>query len=95
MTREEVLCSLQEIFRDVFDDESIIIKESTTAADIEDWDSFEQVNLIVAIEKRFNKKFDVKEMSSMKNVGDMITLIARDERGTDGGNARNAEGSAK
>lgn len=93
MTREEVLCSLQEIFRDVFDDESIIIKESTTAADIEDWDSFEQVNLIVAIEKRFNKKFDVKEMSSMKNVGDMITLIARDERGTDGSNVRNAEGS--
>lgn len=95
MTREEVLCSLQEIFRDVFDDESIIIKESTTAADIEDWDSFEQVNLIVAIEKRFNKKFDVKEMSSMKNVGDMITLIARDERGTDGSNARSAEGSGE
>lgn len=66
---------LQEIFRDVFDDESIIISEETTSDDIEDWDSFAQMNLIVAMEKQFGMKFNIKEINSLKNVGEMIELI--------------------
>lgn len=66
---------LQEIFRDVFDDESIVISEETTSDDIEDWDSFAQMNLIVAMEKQFGVKFNIKEINSLKNVGEMIELI--------------------
>ena len=66
---------LQEIFRDVFDDETIVLTENTTSADIEDWDSFAQMNLIVAMEMEFKIKFNVKEINSLKNVGEMISLI--------------------
>lgn len=71
----DVKNELQEIFRDVFDDESIVITEETTSDDIEDWDSFAQMNLIVAMEKQFGLKFNIKEINSLKNVGEMIALI--------------------
>ena len=71
----EVKEKLQEIFRDVFDDESIVLTENTTSKDIEDWDSFAQMNLIVAMEMEFKIKFNVKEINSLKNVGEMISLI--------------------
>lgn len=66
---------LQAIFRDVFDDESLVISEETTSDDIEDWDSFAQMNLIVAMEKQFGMKFNIKEINSLKNVGEMMALI--------------------
>lgn len=75
MNREEVLSSVNEIFIDVFDDEEIVIDDSTTAEDIEDWDSLEQVNLIVAIEKKFDMKFKMDEVYGMKNVGEMLDII--------------------
>ena len=75
MSREEVLSIVNEIFIDVFDDEDIVINDNTTANDIEDWDSLEQVNLIVAIEKKFVMKFKMEEVYSMKNVGEMIDII--------------------
>ena len=66
---------LQEIFRDVFDDENLVISEETTADDIEDWDSIAQMNLIVVIEKQFGLKLNIKEINALKNVGEMISLI--------------------
>lgn len=66
---------LQEIFRDVFDDDELELTTETTANDIEDWDSFAQIQLIVAIEKHFNIHFKVDEVGSLKNVGEMIQLI--------------------
>lgn len=75
MTREEVYEALNEIFRDVFDDEDISVCDTTTAEDIEDWDSLEHINLTVAIEKRFNIKFTMEEVTTMKNVGAMVDII--------------------
>ena len=49
---------LQEIFRDIFDDEELVITEDMSANDIEDWDSLAQINLIIAIEKEFKVKFN-------------------------------------
>lgn len=71
----DVKNELQEIFRDVFDDGTIVITEETTSKDIESWDSFAQMNLIVAMQKQFNVKFSIKEINSLKNVGEMIELI--------------------
>lgn len=75
MTREEVYEELNGVFQDVFDDESIVVNDETTANDIEDWDSLEHINLIVSVEKKFGVKFNIGEVHSMQKVGDMVTLI--------------------
>lgn len=77
MKREEVFEKLHEVFWDIFDDENIRIGEETTANDIEDWDSLEHINLVVAVEKKFNIKFNMGEVNSMKNVGDMVDIILK------------------
>lgn len=75
MSREEVYKELTEVFRSVFDDEEICIGDDTTANDIEDWDSLEHINLIVAVEKCFNIKFNMGEVNEMKCVGEMVDII--------------------
>ena len=75
MTREEAFARLNKVFQDVFDDETIRVNDSTTAADIEDWDSFEHVNLIVAVEDEFGFKVPMGKLMTMKNVGEMVDLI--------------------
>lgn len=75
MSRDDVKAKLTEIFRDVFDDESIELSDSTTADDIDDWDSLEHITLISAVEKAFKMRFTMKEVSSMKNVGEMMTIL--------------------
>ncbi|MBO4375004.1 MAG: acyl carrier protein [Lachnospiraceae bacterium] len=75
MTREEVFEEINLIFRDVFDDDSLVITDSTNSDDIEDWDSLEHINLVVAMEKKFNMKFNIKEVGQLQNVGEMVDLI--------------------
>lgn len=75
MTREEVYERLNQVFRDVFDDESITVKDETTADDIEDWDSFEHINLAVAVEEEFSFKIPMGKVVTMKNVGEMVDII--------------------
>lgn len=79
MNRNEVLKKLNVIFRDVFDDDSIVINDRTTSNDIEEWDSIEHINLIGAVENEFSMRFKMKEVSGMKNVGEMVDIIC--ERG--------------
>lgn len=75
MTREEIFKGLDEVFQEVFDDETIHVTDSTTADDIEDWDSLEHINLVVAIENHFNIKFNMGEVTAFKNVGEMVDKI--------------------
>ena len=77
MTRQQIFEAVQEIFQDVFDDEALVITDETNADDIEDWDSLEHITLIVAMEKEFKMKFDIKEVNKLENVGGMIDLIKR------------------
>lgn len=77
MTREEAYEKLNEVFRDVFDDESITVNDATTADDIEDWDSLEHINLIVAVEEMFSIKFNMGEVNSFANVGEMMDSILK------------------
>ena len=81
MLREEVFKRLNQIFQDVFDDESITVQDATTADDIEDWESLEHINLVVAIEKEFDIKFNMGDVSKMKNVGEMADLILHSTKG--------------
>lgn len=75
MSREEVFEKLNEVFRDVFDDETIVVGEGTTSEDIEDWDSLEHINLIAAVEQEFAMKFSMGQVVTMKNVGEMADII--------------------
>lgn len=75
MTREEVYERLNRVFREVFDDDDIVLNDSTTADDIEDWDSFEHVNLVVAVENEFSFKIPMGKVITMKNVGEMVDII--------------------
>lgn len=75
MTKEQILSEVQDIFRDVFDEDELEINDETNADDIEDWDSLAQVRLTVAIEKKFGIKFDFGELTSLHNVGEMLDVI--------------------
>lgn len=75
MSRGEVFTKLNKIFRNNFDDESIELTDYTSSADIEDWDSLEQINLVVAIQEDFQIKFNIEEVNDIKNVGEMVDLI--------------------
>lgn len=75
MTRGEVFEEVRRIFRDNFDDEDLVVVDETNSKDIEDWDSIEHINLVIAMEKKFGLKFDIKEVGKLANVGEMVDLI--------------------
>ena len=75
MGKDEIFERLNDVFRDVFDDETISISEETTAADIDDWDSLSHISLIAAVESEFGIRFDMKDVLKMKNVGEMAAKI--------------------
>ncbi|MFV0351350.1 MAG: acyl carrier protein [Oscillospiraceae bacterium] len=77
MDRDKILLEVQDIFRDNFDDDSIVLTSATNANDIEDWDSLEQINLLTAIEKLYGLKFNLNDVRGLKDVGDLIDLIVR------------------
>ncbi len=75
MLHDEVLKRLNEIFCEVFDDESITISDDTTANDIDEWDSLMHITLVSEIEDAFDIRFEMKAIATMKNVGEMVDLI--------------------
>ena len=75
MTRKEVFNGVQDIFRDIFDEDNLIINNTTSSDEIEDWDSLNHINLVSAIEKEFKIKFAFGELVTMKDVGTMIDII--------------------
>lgn len=75
MNRDQIFEKLTAVFQDVFDDEDISINETTTAADIEDWDSLSHIMLLSAVEDEFSIKFDMKSVQGLKNVGEMVDMI--------------------
>ena len=75
MTREQVYETLNGVFQDVFDDESITVYDETTSEDVDGWDSLEHINLIAAVEQEFGVKFNMGQVVSMKNVGEMVDII--------------------
>jgi acyl carrier protein len=70
-----IIEQLTPIFREVFDDDEIVLSRQTTADDIDAWDSLSHMNLIVAVEMKFKVKFALGELQSLKNVGDLADLV--------------------
>jgi len=68
---------LNDIFKQVFDDDSIVITRDSTANDIEEWDSLTHMNLVVAVEAKFKIRFALGELQTLRNVGDMLDLIEK------------------
>ena len=77
MNNKEIFDRIQDIFRSVFDDQSLEIKRSTTSSDIEDWDSLNHINLVVAIEKEFNTKFSLEDIQALEDVGAMADVVEK------------------
>lgn len=75
MERNIVVTRLTEVFRKVFNNESIVLSDELTANDVENWDSLSHMLLITEIENAFQIKFKLKELNKMRNVGDMINII--------------------
>ena len=75
MTREELFDGVQDIFRDIFDEDDMVIEGKTSSDDIEDWDSLNHINLVSAIEKEFEIRFALGELMALKDVGAMIDLM--------------------
>ncbi len=75
MDSNTILHQLNEIFTDVLDNEDIKLQPETVAKDVEEWDSLNHIQLIVAIEKHFKIRFTTTEINSWKNVGDIISSI--------------------
>ncbi len=77
MSRNDLLAKIQEICRDVFDDEELIISEATTSADVASWDSLTHLSLINEIEETFNVAFTLDEVTASKNIGELLNAIEK------------------
>ena len=77
MERNEILSQLSEIFSDVLDLEDVELTDTTSADDIEEWDSLSHIQLIVATEKYFGVKFSSLEIMKWNNVGEMVDSILK------------------
>lgn len=75
MDRSKIFEIVNEVFRDLFVDDSLIIEDQTSAADVEGWDSLKHISLIEAIEEEFDIRFKMPEVTGMKNVGEMVSII--------------------
>lgn len=77
----EIRERFEQVFRQVFDDDSVVLRDEHSAADFEDWDSLQHINLIVAVEKAFGIRFATAEISQLKepgqNIGSFVRLLAR------------------
>lgn len=77
MQRQEIYEQLTGIFHDVFDDDTLALTPEMTAASVPEWDSFNHINLIVAVESRMKIKFQTAELESMNTVGHLVDLIEK------------------
>lgn len=75
--RNSARSRLNEIFCEVFDDDSIVISEDMTAADIDEWDSLSHITLVLSVEKEFGVRLNAAEVGGLANVGKMIDLLVQ------------------
>jgi acyl carrier protein len=72
----EIYRDLTEIFHDVFMRDDLVLKATLSAKDVQGWDSFKQIEIIMAIEEKFGMKFTTRELDGLQNVGDLVRVVA-------------------
>jgi acyl carrier protein len=77
ISKPDIMDALTEVFRKVLENPSLTLQEATTAADVENWDSFSHIDLIDAVERRFGVKFNTREATSFKSIGDLADLTQK------------------
>lgn len=77
--RQNMLKRLTEVFQDVFDDDEIVVRDETTAEDVDDWDSLMHITLVLAVEKEFDLRLKAAEVGKLANVGALLDIMV--ERG--------------
>ncbi len=77
MDKTEILSQVREILADVLDLPDLAVTEQTTAENVEGWDSFNHINIVVAVESKFGIKFHTAEVEELRNVGDLVDLIEK------------------
>ena len=75
MQLDDIYAQLTIVFHDLFDDDTLVLTPELTAADVPEWDSFNHINLIVAVEQRFKIKFQTAELEALHTVGHLVDLI--------------------
>jgi acyl carrier protein len=78
MTDAEIRGQLEGIFHEIFADDAIRLRDATTAADIDGWDSFNHISIVAAAEVRFGIKFKTAELETLRNVGEFVAIIRRE-----------------
>jgi acyl carrier protein len=76
MPTKEIYERLTDIFRDIFDDDALIVKPDLTADAVDGWDSLSHIRLLLTIEKAFKIKFSAAEIGKLRNVGELVAIIA-------------------
>ena len=76
MSEAQIYAELGEIFRDVFLTDDIELRPELSAKDVPGWDSFKQIDIILAVEEKYRIKLNTRELDSLQNVGDLVRVIA-------------------
>lgn len=75
MNSAQVLQQLNELFSEIFQRDDLILSPSTTAEDVAGWDSFKQIEIAVAVEEKFSIRLRTRDMTNLKNVGELVDFI--------------------
>jgi acyl carrier protein len=75
MTEAEIYQQLTEVFRDVFGREDMELTPELSAKDVMGWDSFKQIEIMIAVEEQYGVKFRTRELESLQNVGDLVRAV--------------------
>jgi acyl carrier protein len=81
MTTPQLQLEIQDVFRRIFGDETLVVTSSTSQEDIEAWDSLEHINILSIIEQRYGIKFDLNEVMEIKTAGDIMQLVSQKVHG--------------
>jgi acyl carrier protein len=76
MTEIDIYAALTVIFSDVFLRDDLILTASLSAKDVQGWDSFKQIEILIATEQHFGIKLTTREIDSLTNVGDLVSVVA-------------------
>jgi acyl carrier protein len=76
VNNEDILLKIQDIVRDIVDDDDVQLTMETRAEDVSDWDSVNHIKIILAIESEFGIRFDMEEINSSDNVGGLVQIVA-------------------